>query len=159
MTKNFDDIKDFTLAKLKTYEKGDVWRHFWEMFHELASNDKGYLNFGHAQASFFMKSSGTFVNETAYHTACRPSHCQFLEKSRVNIYFIVGVLVGIAGTMSEVLRVICEKMAHYQIEKDMKHQLPAVASDSEQNFDVKPSKVVKDNSKRLEMQLNPMKKK
>ena len=66
------------------------FRTFFALFYELADNDKGYANFGSAQASFFLKNKETFINETRYHAACRPSHCQYLEKTKVNIYFIIG---------------------------------------------------------------------
>ena len=43
--------------------------------------------------------------------------------------------MGVAGTMSAILRLVCEKCAHFRIEKDMNHHhLPAVASDATSNI-------------------------
>ena len=166
MTKDFKYIKSFAKAQMDDTAKGSrLWKKFWEFFLQLAENDRGYKNFGYAQASFFLQTQNTQINETAYHEACRPSHCQYLEKSRINLYVIVGVIVGVAGTMSAILRLVCEKCAHFRIEKDMNHHhLPAVASDATSNINnnnnnTTNARRVNNSSKQkkeYELQENPM---
>ena len=120
MTKDFSKLKVY--AQQEKESSSGMWKVFWAYLYELSENTQGYDNFGAAQANFFIQEKRSAINETAYHAACRPSHCQYLRKTKINLWVIIGVIVGVAGTISEILRLLCEKLAHRQIEIDLKQQ-------------------------------------
>lgn len=66
---------------------------------------------------FYLKSLETGIDMKKYHTICAPKYCEFLEKQDINIAFLLGVIIGVAGSISAFCKASCGALAKRGIKK------------------------------------------
>ena len=71
--------------------------------------------------NFFLKKIQTGIDMDEYHTACAPKYCEYLEKQQLNTAFLLGVIFGVAGTISAFCKGFCGVFARSGVKKKVSH--------------------------------------
>ncbi len=116
---SFNDIGKYMTQKIAS-RSADLTRTFFQHFNDLANNNgillpmsweykplkPKYTNFVDATQHFFLKKIETKIDIKKYHEVCAPKYCEYLEKQELNLSFLLGVIVGVAGSISAFYKAI-----------------------------------------------------
>ena len=127
MVNKMDAIAEY--AKSESARTLEPWKSFWSKFRELGENSglespeswyattQKYSIMSQAMNNFFLKKIQTGIDMDEYHTACAPKYCEYLEKQQLNTAFLLGVIFGVAGTISAFCKGFCGVFARSGVKK------------------------------------------
>ena len=123
-----------SIGKFAKYESDkattlEPWKSFWRKFRELGENTgvelpkswfettPKYKTMSAVIENFFLKKIETGIDMDKYHTACAPKYCEYLEKQKLNMAFLLGIIFGVAGTISAFCKGLCGVFARSGVKK------------------------------------------
>jgi hypothetical protein len=125
MFMDFDYIA--TYAESQESATAEPWKTYWKHFKNLARNTgtnfpvspptEKYTCINGTIGHFFLQSISTKIDMVKYHDTCAPKYCEFMVEPTVNLTFLIGVVIGVAGSISGFLKSFCGAMAAFESRK------------------------------------------